>query len=540
MDDGSLTTLSATRMAQLIARRELSAVELVRAHLERIQALNPTLNAFVFVDTEGALRQARVADAAVLRGDAIGPLHGIPVSIKSSVAVAGMPWETGSPFRRGVIGDRDATVVSRARAAGAIILGVTNVAEQLMAWETDNALYGRTNSPWDLARTPGGSSGGESAAIAAGLSAGGVGSDGGGSIRIPAHFTGIVGLKPTPGRVPATGHFPPCGGPFALTGVVGPMARTVDDVALLLSVMAGPDIGDPNAHPVPLGGDHGSWAVGEHVGQGFSPADGEHVGQGSWAVGEHVAQRSWAVGEHVGQGFSPADGEHVGQGFSPADGRPRIGWFLDDGRTPVEPAISDAVRRAAAALSAAGFEVVPFRPEGLDEARELWWDIFGRASRLLLEPLVAGREAEVHANLPQFLAWTRQMPKITAERLLEVEIRRDLLRTRFLQQMEDFPVLLCPVSAVTAFRHGERTWPIADRDVDYLDAWSYAAWFNLLQNPAVSVPAGLTPDGLPVGVQVVARHWEEMTALAVAREIEQALGGYVAPGVDRLAAVRRD
>jgi Asp-tRNA(Asn)/Glu-tRNA(Gln) amidotransferase A subunit family amidase len=494
MDDGSLTTLSATRMAQLIARRELSAVELVRAHLERVQALNPTLNAFVFVDTEGALRQARVADAAVLRGDAIGPLHGIPVSIKSSVAVAGMPWETGSPFRRGVIGDRDATVVSRARAAGAIILGVTNVAEQLMAWETDNALYGRTNSPWDLARTPGGSSGGESAAIAAGLSAGGVGSDGGGSIRIPAHFTGIVGLKPTPGRVPATGHFPPCGGPFALTGVVGPMARTVDDVALLLSVMAGPDIGDPNAHPVPLGGDHGSWAV----------------------------------------------GEHVGQGFSPADGRPRIGWFSDDGRTPVEPAISDAVRRAAAALSAAGFEVVPFRPEGLDEARELWWDIFGRASRLLLEPLVAGREAEVHANLPQFLAWTRQMPKITAERLLEVEIRRDLLRTRFLQQMEDFPVLLCPVSAVTAFRHGERTWPIADRDVDYLDAWSYAAWFNLLQNPAVSVPAGLTPDGLPVGVQVVARHWEEMTALAVAREIEQALGGYVAPGVDRLAAVRRD
>jgi Asp-tRNA(Asn)/Glu-tRNA(Gln) amidotransferase A subunit family amidase len=479
-------------MAQLIARRELSAVELVNAHLERIEALNPALNAFVFVDTDGARRQARAADAAVGRGDALGALHGVPLSIKSSVSVAGMPWETGSPFRRGVTGDRDATLVGRARAAGAIILGVTNVAEQLMAWETDNALCGRTNSPWDLARTPGGSSGGESAAIAAGLSAGGVGSDGGGSIRIPAHFTGIVGLKPTPGRVPATGHFPPCGGPFALTGVVGPMARTVDDVALLLSVMAGPDSGDPNGHPVPLG-------------------DGDRAG-----------------------------GWHVGPGFSPADGRPRIGWFSDDGRTPVEPAISDAVRRAAAALSAAGFDVVPFRPEGLDEARELWWDIFGRASRLLLEPLVAGREAEVHANLPQFLAWTRQMPKLTAERLLDVEIRRDLLRTRFLQQMEDYPVLLCPVSAVTAFRHGERTWRIEGRDVDYLDAWSYAAWFNLLQNPAVSVPAGLTPDGLPVGVQVVARHWEEMTALGVAREIERALGGYVAPGVDGLTVVRRD
>lgn len=207
-------------MAQLIARRRLSAVELIEAHLERIEAINPALNAFVFVDAEGARQQARAADAAVLRGDAIGPLHGIPLSIKSSVSVAGMPWETGSRFRRGVRGDRDATLVKRARAAGAIVLGVTNVAEQLMAWETDNALYGRTNSPWDIARTPGGSSGGESAAIAAGLSAGGVGSDGGGSIRVPAHFTGIVGLKPTPGRVPATGHFPPCGGPFALTGVV--------------------------------------------------------------------------------------------------------------------------------------------------------------------------------------------------------------------------------------------------------------------------------------------------------------------------------
>src|SRR5918995_2010509 len=293
MAGGSLTTLSATRLAQLIAQRELSAVELVDAHLERIEAVNRTLNAFVFVDREGARRQARAADAAVLRGDALGPLHGVPLSIKSSVAVAGMPWETGSPFRRGVTGDRDATLVSRVRQAGAIILGVTNVAEQLMAWETDNALYGRTNNPWDVTRTPGGSSGGESAAIAAGLSAGGVGSDGGGSIRVPAHFTGIVGLKPTPGRVPATGHFPPCGGPFALTGVVGPMARTVDDVALLLSVMAGPDIGDPNGHPVPLGGEHekgggrlasggGGWAAdggGRAAGGGRGGAGG-HGGEG--------------------------------------------------------------------------------------------------------------------------------------------------------------------------------------------------------------------------------------------------------------------
>jgi Asp-tRNA(Asn)/Glu-tRNA(Gln) amidotransferase A subunit family amidase len=496
MSGASLTALSASEMARLIARGELSPVELVDAHLERIEALNPSLNAFVFVDAEGARRDARAAEAAIRRGDAPGPLHGVPISIKSSVSVAGMPWETGTRLRRGVRAERDATLVTRARQAGAIMLGVTNVAEQLMAWETDNALYGRTNSPWDLARTPGGSSGGESSAIAAGLSAGGVGSDGGGSIRVPAHFTGIVGLKPTPGRVPATGHFPPCGGPFALTGVVGPMARTVEDVELLLSVMAGPDIGDPNGHPVPL----------------------------------QMADRAagWGLGTKARRDGGP-EPDRLPPPASSRQPRIRVGWFEDDGRTPVEPAIREAVRRAAEALSRAGFDVVPFRPQGLDEARELWWEIFGRASRLLLEPLLAGHEADLHPNLPEFLDWTRRMPRLTAERLLEVEIQRDLLRTRFLQQMEQVPVLLCPVSAVTAFRHGERSWRIDGRDVHYLDAWSYAAWFNLLQNPAVSVPAGLTPEGLPVGVQVVARHWEELTALRVAREIEAALGGYVAP-----------
>jgi amidase len=209
----------------------------------------------------------------------------------------------------------------------------------------------------------------------------------------------------------------------------------------------------------------------------------------------------------------------------------RVGWFEDDGRTPVEPAIRHAVRRAADVLSRAGYDVVPFRPEGLEEARELWWEIFGRALRLLLEPMIAGHEHEVHPNLPQFLEWTRQIPKLTAERLLEVEIARDALRARVLEQMAETPVLLCPVSAVCAFRHGERAWTIGSREVQYLDAWSYCAWFNLLQNPAVSVPAGFTPEGLPVGVQVVARHWDEMTALAVARAIERALGGYRAPGV---------
>jgi Asp-tRNA(Asn)/Glu-tRNA(Gln) amidotransferase A subunit family amidase len=482
--------LAATEMARLIRMGELSPVDLVDAHLDRIAALNPRLNAFVGLDADRARREAQAAANAVRRDPAsLGPLHGVPLSTKSSVSVEGLPWETGSRWRAGVKGDRDATIVRRLRAAGAIVLGVTNVAEQLMAWETDNALYGRTNNPWDLARTPGGSSGGESAAIAAGLSAGGIGSDGGGSIRVPAQFTGICGLKPTPGRVSADGHFPPCGGPFALTGVVGPMARTVDDTWLLLQAMAGADIGDPNGHAVPLGDI-----------DAVDPA-----------------------------GFVPVAGL-AGHPSVPRGTRPlRIGWFDDDGRTPVVDDARTAVRQAADALARAGYDVVPFRPEGLEEARTLWWEIFGRASRLLLEPLVEGREHEVHPNLPQFLEWTRQSPRLTAERLLEVEIARDLLKGRVLAQLQDVPVLLCPVSAVTAFAHGEREWTIDGHRVHYLDAWSYTAWFNLLQNPAVSVPAGLTASGLPVGVQVVAPPWEEHLALAVARVVERNTGGFRPP-----------
>jgi Asp-tRNA(Asn)/Glu-tRNA(Gln) amidotransferase A subunit family amidase len=510
-------------ICRLVRSREVSVVDILQAHLARIDELNPGLNAFVAVDRARAIAEARAADAAVARGEAIGVLHGVPLSIKSSVSVEGLPWETGSASRRGVRGTADATLVRRLRAAGAIVLGVTNVAEQLMAWETANPLYGRTNNPWDQALTPGGSSGGESAAIAAGLSAGGVGSDGGGSIRVPAHFTGICGLKPTPGRVPATGHFPPCGGPFALTGVVGPMARTVDDVTLLLSVMAGPDIGDPNGHPVPLG-------------------DLETVTSSSFLpiasmVTVTVDEKLVTVTKDGPRTVTVTNnGPEGGTGTSDATRPLRVGYFEDDGRTAVHPDIRAAVRRAADALARAGVDIIPYRPTWLEEARALWWEIFGHAARLLLEPGVVGHERDVHPNLVEFIDWTRRAPRLTAERLLAVEIERDLLRTRALRDMEDVPVLLCPVSAVPAFRHGDREWTIDGSRVHYLDAWSYTAWFNLLQNPAVSVPAGRTADGLPVGVQVVARHWEEHVALGVARMIERALGGFTPPPVTASAA----
>jgi Asp-tRNA(Asn)/Glu-tRNA(Gln) amidotransferase A subunit family amidase len=206
-----LVLSSAVRQLELLGSREISVLELSEAHIHQIERLNPKLNALVDFDANRVRVQARVLDEA--RGP-YGPLHGLPVTVKSSIATAGYKCEIGSLLHKGDVPHEDAVVVARLRAAGALILGTTNCPEFLMAYETANLLHGRTSNPWDLERSPGGSSGGESAAIAAGMSAAGLGSDSGGSVRVPAHFTGICSLKPTPGRIPGRGHLPPCVGPF--------------------------------------------------------------------------------------------------------------------------------------------------------------------------------------------------------------------------------------------------------------------------------------------------------------------------------------
>src|SRR6266849_3854523 len=460
-----LNFLSAVSMAEQIRRKRLSPVELVESHLTRIEELNPRLNAFVQVDAEAARRQARVAEEAAGNGEKLGPLHGVPLSIKSSIEVAGLRCESGSKLRAGFVAAQDAPLVSRLRQAGAIILGVTNTPELLMAWETDNLLYGRTNSPWDVSRTPGGSSGGEAAAIAAGMSVGGVGSDGGGAIRVPAHFSGICGLKPTPGRIPATGHFPVSAGPFALLGVVGPMARTVGDLKVLFEVMQGPDDGDPSAAPVPV---------------------------------------RWPENDDL-------------KGL-------RIGYFEDDGRTPVTPETRAAVRTAAEALECAGFQVEPFRPEGLELARQLWWKLFGIAGGMMLGPMTKGREADLSPMLKEYCRGLAAQPSHTGQSLLDTWIQRDEVRMQVFAQMRDYPVLLCPVASIPAFRHGERSWQVEGKTVWYLDAWSYAEWFNLLGTPAVVVPVGKSPEGLPIGVQIVACPWQEELVISVAAVLEDQCG----------------
>src|SRR5689334_2461025 len=241
-----LTDFSAVAMAKLVRERQISPVELVQAHLSRIQDLNPALNAFVHLRADEALREAQTAKRDIV-AESLQPLAGVPVSIKSCIDVNGTLCEAGLSSRASYVAHSDATVVARIKAAGAIVIGTTNTAESLLAYNTDNPLYGRSSNPWDLERTAGGSSGGEAAAIASGMSAAGFGSDGGGSVRVPAHFTGICALKPTPGRLPGTGHFPECIGPWAMMGVVGPMARCVADLRAIFSATSGPDDGDPFA-----------------------------------------------------------------------------------------------------------------------------------------------------------------------------------------------------------------------------------------------------------------------------------------------------
>jgi amidase len=441
---------------------ELRIAELAEAHIRQIERLNPSLNAFADFDAERVRAQALRLDQ---QKTPRGALHGLPVTVKSSIATAGYKCEIGSLLHEGDVPSEDAEVVARLRAAGALILGTTNCPEFLMAWETANLLHGRTRNPWDLERSPGGSSGGESAAIAAGLSAGGLGSDSGGSVRVPAHFTGICSLKPTPGRIPGRGHLPPCVGPFAILGAIGPMARTMDDVVLMFRTLCGQDPLDPVSPPVPLS--------------------------------------------------KPSLDELR---------KLPIGYFEDDGLVPVTPETRAAVRAAAAALSNAGFHVATFRPGTLEPLRQLWWKFFVQCGAMFYEPEIRGKRDRLSPIFLEFLGFAEAVPPLTATSLLSAWAELDVQRSKTLAEMRKFPVLLCPVASIPAFRHGERKWDVEGRVVEYLDAWRYSQWFNALAAPAAVVPVGASPAGLPIGVQIVARPFEDEAALAIASVVDAAFG----------------
>lgn len=246
MADGDLCFTSATRLARMISRREVSPVEVMTAVLARAERLQPVLNIFAMLRAEQAIDGARAAEAAVMRGDALGPLHGVPITIKDNVAIGGVPMRNGSLASLDLVPERDATVTARVKAAGAIPIGTTTLPEFAHKVLTDSPVYGVTRNPYDLQRTPGGSSGGASAALAAGVAPLAIGTDGGGSIRCPAACTGVAGLKATLGRIPFE-QFPDS---FANFAAVGPMTRVVEDLPLLLSVMSGPQIDDPYSYAV--------------------------------------------------------------------------------------------------------------------------------------------------------------------------------------------------------------------------------------------------------------------------------------------------
>lgn len=451
------TLLSATEQLALLRQHAITPPELAEEHIRQIERLNPVLNALVDFDPDRVRRQARQPRT--------GPLAGLPVTVKSSIAVKGYRCEIGSTLNRGYIPEEDAEVVARLRASGAIILGTTNCPEFLMNYETDNLLYGRTSNPWNLDYTPGGSSGGEAAAIAAGMSAGGLGSDSGGSVREPAHFCGIASLKPTAGRIPARGHLPPCVGPFSSVGAIGPMARTIADLTLLFRTLSGHDAIDPSSPPtefreVPL-----------------------------------------------------AEAKRV-----------PIGWFEDDGITPVTQETRQAVRDAAAALERQGFTVSPFRPASLEAARRLWWKFFVQCGEMFYAPTIRGRESELSPMFQQFLATARSEKPLSADSLLTAWAECDMVRSKLLEEMKQYPLLLTPVCATPAFRHGEREWAIDEQKVRYLDAMRYTQWFNLLASPAAVVPVTRTQSGLPIGIQIAGRPFADELVLAVASAVENDFG----------------
>lgn len=444
-------------MAALIASRQISSRQVVQAHLDRISEINPQINAIVTLLTDGALRNADAADAAVRRGDPLGPLHGVPFTAKDCLDTADVLTQSGSKIFAGNVPDKDATAVARVKAAGGILLAKTNLPEFSSATETDNLVTGRTNNPWNLDRTPGGSSGGDSAAIAVGMAPIGIGSDVAISVRGPAAFTGIAGLKATHGRIPFTGHFAPM---TSAWWHVGPMARTVGDIALTYSILSGPD------------------------------------GIDGYAV--HA--------KHFDAGSTRMAGQAI-----------RVGWVSDEAFGPVDPEITAAVKSAAARLADLGCQVdevgVPF----LQQAPAALTTLIYSELVPYIRTLAAGREGDLSPAGSQILA----VADPPLEDIRHARTTTEILRSALSGYFSNYDVLLCPVNPVTALPHGSQEFVVDGVTVPWTHVMAATSPFNLTGLPALSVPFAISSENLPINIQLVSTWFDESTILRLGAILER-------------------
>lgn len=456
--DDDLCFLDATELASLIRRRAVSPVEVVRALRERGERLNPALNAVVEWAPEAeaeALAAEKAVAAAGPRGDSLGPLHGVPFTVKDTLDAAGLKVTRGSLLFKDEVALRDATAVARLRAAGGIVLGKTNTPEFALWWETDNRVYGTTVNPWAPERTPGGSSGGEAAALAAGLTPLGLAGDVGGSIRLPAHHCGVLGWKPSHGRIPLTGHFPSTLVRFMH---VGPMARSARDCALATQLLSGPDGEDFHALPIP------------------APA-----------LGDALAGRPLP---HLRVALAPASG--VG---------------------PVAPDIAEAVRRAGSALESLGCHVAEVELPWLDavDCNLLTMLVYGSEGRPYFDRLTAGREDELHEVLKRRLGapLAPLLDYVAAEERVE-QLRHDA--TRF---FAGYDLLVMPTVPAPAPHHAQPALRVPGHDADLHPRQIMRATlpWDLTGQPALALPWGFDGDALPVGVQLVGGRLADATVL---------------------------
>jgi amidase len=460
-----IISASATALAKAIRDRRVSSEEVVDACLRRVKAVNPQLNAVVQEVADVAREQARAADVALARGELMGPLHGVPMTIKDTLDTAGVISTAGTQGRAAFVPREDAIAVARMRSAGAILIGKTNVPELALAPETDNMVYGCTNNPYDLSRSPGGSSGGEASIIAAGGSPLGLGSDCGGSIRAPAHFCGIVGIKPTSGRVPRTGHFPPVAGLMNRLWHVGPLSRSVEDLILALRVISGVDGRDPVLVPMTLG----------------------DPGQ--------VALKSL-----------------------------RVAFYTDNGILSPTPGTAEVVKKAVEVLSNVVARVEEDRPEKIEQTYDIWWALASADRGAGVEAVLkTAGTTEPDRYLKRFQEAQLGTKAMTPADFGALISKWDVFCATMVRFIEGYDVVICPVVAFPAQHHGF----IMEKDKDL--GFSYCFTYNLTGWPAAVVRGGTSPEGLPIGVQIVARPWREDVALSVAQHIETVLGGWRPP-----------